>query len=194
MIFSISPCLGLFSTPIAIIHSIGDVSAASVSAKFASRLSTKQKNQQHSSLRLPSHCQNAALITPPSVTYHGNMLQTQCTVTFGWNKVSHLTPVVIIYYFVCFKKKSHRPSPKPDWFDISLPSWAISLTNDRHENRRIRLFRRRWRQTRAWGRWGSSAPNQAVQFSSSIDTQQPAEVWGGRGSLGNNQPGSGRQQ
>ena len=50
------------------------------------------------------------------------------------------------------RKKSHRPSHKPDWLDISLPSRAVSLTNDRHENRRIRLFRRRCHDTRERGR------------------------------------------
>eukprot|EP00956_Cyclotella_meneghiniana_P026610 scaffold57943_cov81-Cyclotella_meneghiniana.AAC.2 len=59
MIFSSSLFLGFFSTPIAIVHFIGGVSTASVSAKFASRPSTKQKNQQHLSLQLPAHSLNA---------------------------------------------------------------------------------------------------------------------------------------
>ena len=80
-----------------------------------------------------------------------------------------------------------RPPPKPDEWNhvnpvrhvvefrhsrlhITASIWAISWPNDRHEICRFGRFRRRWngRQTRAWSRWGSSAPNPAVQFPSSI--------------------------
>ena len=89
------------------------------------------------------------------------------------------------------RTRTLRPPPKPDEWNhvnpvrhvvefrhsrlhITASIWAISWPNDRHEIRRLGRFR--WRchytrdraRTRAWSRWGSSAPNPAVQFPSSI--------------------------
>ena len=146
-------------------------------------------------LCLPSMSQQndiSSRLTCRSTTHVSSFLSTAPTSFLQWRfmqTVTHLCRCAVEF------RRIHplRPPPEPDECTHANPAchaveirhsqlqitaliWFISWPNDRHDNRRIRLFRRlrrntrdrarprTRRQTRAWSRWGSSAPNPAVKM------------------------------